>query len=276
MKKDHTNTRQNMVQSRPSMLKALRKARAFLFLVIFCVHAFVFVSPVSADIALPSCTTVLNVATRTLDASETTLSYSVNPSGLRDDTRFRVQYSADLSQGQTFDRSFQPFTESFSISVEQIRAAPQSIYLDSGGNHFCHIDLIYDEQSGKIVIGEAGMGPPPGSFNLCQQAGPNRSTCDVCLSEGKIWTGVGCIPFSVETGTVRAFMTLGLGMTGGAVVLMTLYASFLLSTSQGDPKRIDEAKSAITSAIVGAFFIIFSVTILRFIGVEILKLPSFG
>jgi hypothetical protein len=57
---------------------------------------------------------------------------------------------------------------------------------------------------------------------------------------------------------------------------MSLYAGLLLSTSQGDPKRVDEAKAAITSAVAGAFFLIFSVTILRFIGTTLLQIPGFG
>ena len=41
-------------------------------------------------------------------------------------------------------------------------------------------------------------------------------------------------------------------------------------------KGIKEAKEMITSAIVGSLFIIFSITILQFIGVSILHIPGFG
>ncbi len=117
-------------------------------------------------------------------------------------------------------------------------------------------------------------------FSLCQQAGvegsESRSKCETCSSKKGIWTAVGCIPFSDTAELVRAFITLGLGIAGTVVVLMTLAGAFLMSTSKGEPQKVDEAKSLITSAIAGIFFIIFSVSILQFIGVRILQLPGFG
>lgn len=117
-------------------------------------------------------------------------------------------------------------------------------------------------------------------FSLCQQAGAEgsegRKTCEDCAKKKGIWTAVGCIPFSDTAELVRAFITLGLGIAGTVVVLMTLAGAFLMSTSKGEPQKVDEAKSLITSAIAGIFFLIFSVSILQFIGVRILQLPGFG
>lgn len=123
-------------------------------------------------------------------------------------------------------------------------------------------------------------------FNLCRQAGDNIELCDQCLDSGGVWTAVGCIPFEDPsspdnptagiTAMLRSFITIGLGIAGGVVVLMVLAGSFLLSTSQGDPKRVEEGKSLISSAVIGLLFVIFSITILRFIGVNILQIPGFG
>ena len=57
---------------------------------------------------------------------------------------------------------------------------------------------------------------------------------------------------------------------------MILVGAFMLSVSQGDPNKTKEAKEIITSAIIGLLFVIFSVTILQFVGVEILHIPGFG
>lgn len=136
-------------------------------------------------------------------------------------------------------------------------------------------DSFYTDEENGTDISEA-------NFNLCRQAGPNVGICLDCFqgtgqfTERGIWTGVGCVPYNSPTKTIQAFMTLGLGAAGGVVMLMTLAGAFLISTSQGDPKRVDEGKSLITSAVAGVLFIIFSVTILRFIGVNILQLPDFG
>lgn len=124
-------------------------------------------------------------------------------------------------------------------------------------------------------------------FELCRQAGEaNFEKCNTCFTGGGIWTAVGCIPYTNNpdnpdatqsvTLMLRSFITIGLGIAGGVVVLMVLAGSFLLSTSQGDPKRVDEGKSLISSAVIGILFIIFSVSILRFIGVDILQIPGFG
>ena len=50
----------------------------------------------------------------------------------------------------------------------------------------------------------------------------------------------------------------------------------MFTTSQGDPKRASEARELITSAVLGLVFIIFSVTLLQFIGVTVLHIPGFG
>lgn len=125
-------------------------------------------------------------------------------------------------------------------------------------------------------------------FELCKQAGKegsaNWTACDTCFKNNGVWTAVGCIPFSDGSGDatagvtamLRAFVTIGLGIAGGVTVLMVLAGSFLLSTSQGDPKRVEEGRSLVTSAVIGLLFIIFSVSILRFIGVDILQIPGFG
>ncbi len=65
-------------------------------------------------------------------------------------------------------------------------------------------------------------------------------------------------------------------MSGGVALLTFLAAGFIFSTSQGDPKAYGKAKEMMTAAIVGILFVIFSITILQFIGYEILKIPGFG
>jgi hypothetical protein len=128
-------------------------------------------------------------------------------------------------------------------------------------------------------------GPITPGFDLCKQTGRFIKDCQTCLNDGRgVWTAVGCIPTGLSssgesvsaTPTIRAFIALGLGISGGVVVIMVLAGSFMLATSQGDPKRVDEGKNLITSAIAGLLFVIFSVTLLRFIGVDLLRIPGFG
>ena len=75
---------------------------------------------------------------------------------------------------------------------------------------------------------------------------------------------------------MSALIQIGLSAAGGIALLVILAAGFMLTTSQGEPKRAGEAKEMITAAVIGILFIIFSVTILQFIGYNVLKIPGFG
>ncbi len=127
--------------------------------------------------------------------------------------------------------------------------------------------------------------PNANTFDLCNQI-PDKTQQDACIACNEqnggtpttpkaIWTAVGCIPTTSE-GIVSKVVKLALGLAGTAALLMILAGAFMLSTSQGDTKRVGEAKELITSAVIGLLFIIFSVTLLQFIGVSIFNIPGFG
>jgi len=90
-----------------------------------------------------------------------------------------------------------------------------------------------------------------------------------------IYTAIGCIGADSES-IITRLVRIGLGISGGVALLMILAGAFIFSTSQGDPKKAGEAKELITSAVIGLIFIIFSVTLLQFIGVTVLRIPGFG
>lgn len=122
-------------------------------------------------------------------------------------------------------------------------------------------------------------------FNICQQIPENirddgtpstgRTNCENCRTQNGIWTAIGCIQTDAKS-IVTQVVQIGLGLAGGIALLMIIAAGFLLSTSQNDPKKVTDAKELVTSAIIGLLFIVFSVTILQFIGVTILRIPGFG
>ncbi len=115
-------------------------------------------------------------------------------------------------------------------------------------------------------------------YELCAQIKtdtPQYSACMSCFLGQGIWTAIGCIPSNPQK-IIQTIITIGLALGGGIVLIMILAGSFMLSVSQGDPNKTKEAKEMITSAIIGLLFVIFSVTILQFIGVSILHIPGFG
>ena len=127
--------------------------------------------------------------------------------------------------------------------------------------------------------------PAMSSYELCDQILDEtlQGKCRVCATTGKggdigqggIWTAVGCIsrdPVSIA----KRLIQVGLGMGGGVALIMTLAGGFILSTSQGDPQKANQAKEMITNSVIGLLFVIFSGIILQFIGVTILRIPGFG
>lgn len=114
-------------------------------------------------------------------------------------------------------------------------------------------------------------------FNLCVQTGEGRAECQACYDKhngAAIWTAIGCIPTDRES-IVIAFVRLAIGVSGGVVLLIILSAAFQIATSKGDPKAMEESQAMITNAIGGALFIIFSMVLVRSIGIDILKIPGF-
>jgi hypothetical protein len=113
-------------------------------------------------------------------------------------------------------------------------------------------------------------------FNLCQSAGASGqgTACMDCAQNNGVWTAVGCVPTS-RTGIVSSFLTLAIGLSGGVILLRLLQASFMLSTSQGEPNKVKEAQEIFTSSFAGLLFVLFSIVILNTIGVNILQIPGF-
>ncbi len=88
----------------------------------------------------------------------------------------------------------------------------------------------------------------------------------------QIETGIGCIPIGSPTGFAAFFLRWGLGIAGGVAMLVFAYASFMLMTSAGDPKRLQTGKELLFSVISGIIMLVFSMFILNLLGVNILGL----
>ncbi|RLC35204.1 hypothetical protein DRH14_01425 [Candidatus Shapirobacteria bacterium] len=86
-------------------------------------------------------------------------------------------------------------------------------------------------------------------------------------------TALGCIP--VDMGEfIQWFLPYLFGITGGISFLLMVYAFILMTTSGGDPKKVQGAKETLTSAISGLLLSIFSLFLLKLIAIDILKIPG--
>lgn len=120
-------------------------------------------------------------------------------------------------------------------------------------------------------------------FRYCDQISDlaERQKCATCIGNAdadtteRLYTAFGCIRID-NAGLASDIITLMIGISGTIALLIILVAAFILSISQGEMKHVKQAKDLITAAVSGLFFIIFSIIILEFVGVTILRIPGLG
>lgn len=76
-------------------------------------------------------------------------------------------------------------------------------------------------------------------------------------------------------GIIYNLFTIILSLSGGILVLIIMYAGYLLMMSRGNPEQIQKAREILIAAIVGFLFIIFSYVIFGTLTDDILNLPGF-
>lgn len=89
-------------------------------------------------------------------------------------------------------------------------------------------------------------------------------------------SAIGCIPVKDTNAFMAWILKWAIGLGGGVAFLLIVYAGFMIMTSRGDPKRLSAGQELLTSAIMGLILLIFSVFLLKLIGVDLLKIPGFG
>ncbi len=94
-----------------------------------------------------------------------------------------------------------------------------------------------------------------------------------CPGTQNISTALGCIPTDPQAFANR-FFPWAIGIAGGVAFLLVILGAFQYITASGNPEQMQKAQETIVSALTGLVVIIFSVVILRIIGVDILGLPG--
>ena len=91
-----------------------------------------------------------------------------------------------------------------------------------------------------------------------------------------IQTAIGDIdPDNLQSFT-RSLLSIAFGVAGGVAFLLMLFGALQIMTSSGDPEKMKSGSELITSALTGLLFIIFSIFLLKLIGVTVLEIPGFG
>ncbi|MCH8821222.1 hypothetical protein IID23_01740 [Patescibacteria group bacterium] len=72
---------------------------------------------------------------------------------------------------------------------------------------------------------------------------------------------------------VNFLVNFGIGIAGGLAFLLLIYGGFKFIFSMGNPENVQQGREIITAAIIGLLVVVFSVFLLRLIGISILGLP---
>ncbi len=131
----------------------------------------------------------------------------------------------------------------------------------------------YESASCKCVPAKEDANGVSRLCNLYMRGSSDMQICGACASSGGYWTGIGCIKTDI-TGFTGSIIGVGMGIGGAATFLCIIYAAFILQTSRGNPEKIKKAQESLRACISGLLLIIFSIFLLRLIGVTILQIPG--
>ncbi len=206
------------------------------------------------------------------------------------------QYFEPESNGFSF---VQPLDASYANRTFQLYVRPSSCLEFSGGACAvtgCSAMVTFPESAPVVPINyETADGiedvnpdavPVMGGriatqgFEYCLQVpdGRQREACNRCYSEAdaegdRVYTALGCVRTN-GAGLTRDVVRVFMGVAGGVAFFSILSAAFMFSLSQGDTNKVKQARELLTAAVSGLFFIILSIFILQFIGVNILGIPG--
>ena len=177
-------------------------------------------------------------------------------------------YTAAIVAAKTNDRFFCA-TKNFSVSNKDTTEATEGLTNAPPG------DTSQSTLTSKQLCGSVGQ---PTCGKAAGQGCKNPDGTPKLNTEGKpyagIETAIGCVPTEPKeliSGILR-FVT---GAAGGIALLLMAFGAIKMITSAGNPEALKGGQEQFTAAIVGLLFIIFSVVLLRIIGVDILGLGDY-
>lgn len=168
-----------------------------------------------------------------------------------------------------------------------------SVFVDAGNPNIYQCKKCY--QPGELIETFAGNSAKPGYVGFCFGGtldkrplingsvtdsleyyltdAANKPALASCKASGGIYTAIGCVdpsPIGLITGLIR----ISLGVVGGIALLQMVYIGIMYQL--GDEGKIKEARSRLIATITGVAVLIFSILILRIIGVNVLDILPAG
>lgn len=191
--------------------------------------------------ANPYCVTENELKSVTADCGKEKITEKISCKNLKDESGFNCP---DLKQ--SFCKSPD------GIKCAELPAAPPPC------SEF--VALLDNGKTGDVI--------PTGDLRYVDPAFPKQCA--------KVDTGLGISIDPTPEGFIKSLFGILLSTSGGIALLLIIVSGYRLIASQGNPEKVQAAKETLTSAIIGLVFIIFSLSILQLIGVDILHIPGFS
>lgn len=85
-------------------------------------------------------------------------------------------------------------------------------------------------------------------------------------------TAIGCVPIENTNDLLSYFVRWTVGIIGGIALLLIIFASYQIITSQGDKYKLQSGKDMLTAAITGLILAIFAIFVVQLFGQDILHI----
>ncbi len=157
-----------------------------------------------------------------------------------------------------------PYINEYQCSSQCEAAAPADCPT-AGGN--CRSSCAPDEE---IIFAYCPDSQPTCCITATHTAAKVAGEC----IEGIGWidTAIGCVPFQSVESFTQFMIRWSLGVAGGIALFLISISAVKIMTTKGDPKRLQDARDTLSSAIAGLIMILLSIFIIRFVSEELLNL----
>jgi hypothetical protein len=135
---------------------------------------------------------------------------------------------------------------------------------------------VYNEATSKNIPPSGSPSPSTSSiadYGKAPSTGTSLNPTGDC-GDGYIDTALGCLPYE-RTEFIMTLLRFLVGLAGSIALVIMLIATIQIMTAAGDAKKLQSGRDLFFSAVTGLLFLIFSVSLLRIFGADILKLPGF-
>lgn len=195
------------------------------------------------------------------------------------DTRTQITVTGKgVPRGNIQLRIDGPSSKNFFVSPDSNKYFSQPIgELDRAGRYLIRVRQSFRNTLVELPICATlvlQVGPAGSPFKNSVRHKDSAIFCDP--KKNQLETAVGCIPLNDVNQFTKWFLGWAIGIAGGIAFLLIVFSGFQIMTASGNPERLQNGRELLTAAISGLILIIFSVFLLKLIGIDILKIPGFG